>query len=347
MTDLPPPPPPTSRAEQTTIVELPYHRLFRAQPTYRWWRPLVALVMAAVFFLGVQVVLAIVLVVVLFANGTISVGHIPTQTELLAELSPDLTNPWTLVFGLGAILLVLPLIPLALRIAGIRPSGYRVNILHSVTFRLRWRWLGVTAAISAVVWIVSLAVQVLVGVASGQPLLPFSTPIGPYLVGALIVVLLVPLQAATEEYLFRGVLQQVIGAWARWAPVGIVISATLFALSHSYDIWGQLQVGILGVSFAIAAIRTGGLESGIAYHSVHNIGTFLITGTGMFGPTNSAGAVGTPMDVIPPLITAAVWLTAIEFAARRMHPQRISRIAVTRLVPDPPTQPGMPATLGG
>ncbi|MEO8528424.1 MAG: type II CAAX endopeptidase family protein [Pseudolysinimonas sp.] len=346
MTDVTPPLLP-HEDEHTTIVELPYHRLFRAQPTYRWWRPLVALVMAAVFFLGVQVVLAVVLVVVLFANGTISVDHIPDQAELLAELSPDLSNPWTLVFGLGAILLVLPLIPLALRIAGIRPSGYRVNILHSVTFRLRWRWLGVTAAISAVVWIVSLVVQVVVGVASGQPLLPFSTPIGTYLIGALIVVLLVPLQAATEEYLFRGVLQQVVGAWVRWAPVGIVISATLFALSHSYDLWGQLQVGILGVSFAIAAIRTGGLESAIAYHSVHNIGTFLITGTGMFGPTNAAGATGGPQDVIPPLITAAVWLTAIEFAARRMHPQRISRIAITRVVAEPPPVAGMPPAIPG
>jgi hypothetical protein len=39
---------PASPAASTTILELPYHRLYRAQPTYRAWRPLVAIVMTVV-----------------------------------------------------------------------------------------------------------------------------------------------------------------------------------------------------------------------------------------------------------------------------------------------------------
>ena len=53
------------------IVELPYHRLYRAQPTYRWWRPLVAVLLTAVFFLGVSILVAVPLFIVLFATNAI------------------------------------------------------------------------------------------------------------------------------------------------------------------------------------------------------------------------------------------------------------------------------------
>jgi hypothetical protein len=50
---------PAAAQPELAIVELPYHRLYRAQPTYRWWRPLVAVLMSAVFFLGVSILVAI------------------------------------------------------------------------------------------------------------------------------------------------------------------------------------------------------------------------------------------------------------------------------------------------
>jgi hypothetical protein len=113
------------------IVELPYHRLYRAQPTYRWWRPLVAILMTAVFFLGVSILVAIPVFVIVFTTGAIDLLS-PTATQDLTQLiTPDMARPWTLVFGLGSIILVLPFIPLALKIAGIQPNGVRVSILHS------------------------------------------------------------------------------------------------------------------------------------------------------------------------------------------------------------------------
>ena len=128
MTDAPPPVP----APDLDIVELPYHRLFRAQPGYRWWRPLVAVLMTAVFFLGVSIVVAIPVFIVLFATNAIDFLSPTATDDVTALITPDMARPWTLLFGLGSIILVLPLIPLALRIAGIRPAGVRVDILHSV-----------------------------------------------------------------------------------------------------------------------------------------------------------------------------------------------------------------------
>lgn len=310
------------------IVEEPYHRLYRVQPTYAWWRPLVALLMTAAFFVAVSFAVAIPMFAVLLANGTIDLTGSVDPAEITAELLPDMAKPWTLLFGLGSIILVLPFVPLALRIAGIRPGGVRTNIAHSVTFRLRWRWLLLALLASTVIWLLSLAAQLGVGVAAGEPIGAFTTDVGVYALSALIVVLLVPLQAATEEYLFRGVALQAFGAWFRWAPVGILLSTLLFAVSHAYDVWGLVQVAVVGAAFAVVTVRTGGLEAAIGMHTVNNAGGFLIAGTGALGPTGMTVETGGWPAVVGQLITMGVWVFAIEWLARRRGVERTSRIGV-------------------
>lgn len=320
------------------IVELPYHRLYRAQPTYRWWRPLVAVLLTALFFIGVSILLAIPLFIVLFATNAIDFLSPTATADLTKLISPDMARPWTLLFGLGSIILVLPLVPLALRIAGIQPAGVRVNILHSVLFRLRWRWLLVCLIPAAVVWVVTFAGQIGIGLALGDELLPFSTDVPTYLLSVLIVLLLVPVQAATEEYLYRGVLLQSVGAWVRFAPVTIIVSAVLFGFSHAYDEWGILTVAVMGVGFAVVTIRTGGLEAGIAMHALNNIGAFAVMGTGMFGPTGMTEDTGGPAGLIAQVITVVLWVAGVEWFARRNGIERLSRIGVPVA---PPVAAGM------
>lgn len=323
------------------IVELPYHRLYRAQPTYRRWRPLVAILMTAVFFLGVSIIVAIPVFVVVFATGSIDFLSPNATDDLTTLITPDMARPWTLAFGLGSIILVLPLIPVALRIAGIRPAGVRVSILHSVLFRLRGRWLLITLIPAAVVWIATFAVQLGVGVALGEELLPFSTDVPTYLLSVLIVLLLVPIQAATEEYLYRGVLLQGVGSWVRFAPVTILVSAVLFGFSHAYDGWGIATIVVMGIGFAFVAIRTGGLEAGIAFHTVNNIAAFVVTGTGIFGPTGITEDTGGPVGLVAQVITVVLWVGAIEWLARRNGIAKLSRIGVETPGPGmPPLPPG-------
>jgi membrane protease YdiL (CAAX protease family) len=311
-----------------TIVELPYHRLYRAQPTYRWWRPFLAVVLTAVFFLGVSILLAVPLFIVLFATNAIDFLGPDATDELTTLISPDMARPWTLLFGLGSVILVLPFVPLALRIAGIRPAGVRVNILHSVLFGLRWRWLLVAFLPAAVVWFATFAGQIGIGLALGEQLLPFSTDVPTYLLSVLIVLLLVPVQAATEEYLYRGVLLQSVGAWVRWAPVTIIVSAVLFGVSHAYDGWGILTVMVMGVGFAVVTIRTGGLEAGIAMHTVNNVAAFVVTGTGMFGPTGITEDTGGLPGLLAQVVTVGLWMAGVEWLARRHGIERLSRVGI-------------------
>ena len=93
----------------------------------------------------------------------------------------------------------------------------------------------------------------------------------------------------------------------RWASL---VSASLFAVSHSYDGWGLLQVGLMGIGFAIVTIRTGGLEAGIAFHTVNNVGSFALSGTGMFSrmATGMTTETGGPIAVVWQLVTVVIWV---------------------------------------
>src|SRR5690606_13252433 len=66
-------PPPAAPEPQIDIVELPYHRLYRAQPNYRWWRPLVAVLLLVVFIVVTQVIIAVVVMVAVFASGAVEI----------------------------------------------------------------------------------------------------------------------------------------------------------------------------------------------------------------------------------------------------------------------------------
>ena len=89
-----------------------------------------------------------------------------------------------------------------------------------------------------------------------------------------------PLQAAGEEYFFRGWIMQNVGAWFARPIVGLVasliVSAVAFSTAHlSPDPWVLGTIACLAVASGLAAWRTGGLEAGIAMHAVNNVLTFF------------------------------------------------------------------------
>lgn len=317
---------------ELTIVELPYHRLYRAQPTYRWWRPLVAVLLLAIFIVVTQLVIAIAVMVIVFASGAVTINSLEDaaalESELLVYFVPDAANPMTLIIGLGSVAIWLPLVPLALRCAGIRPAGVRTNITHSVTFRLRWRWMLVCAAPAALVIGLSGAFSLVMGVVGGEQLGAFTTPIGVYALSLALILLIVPFQAAAEEFVFRGMLFQAIGSWVRWVPVALVLTTVAFAALHIYDIWGLLDVAAFGVAAIILTWRTGGLEAAIALHVLNNVVGLAIMGTGAFGPTAITAEGGSPEGLATTVVTMAAYVLIVLWMAKRRGIERLSRIGV-------------------
>ena len=95
-------------------------------------------------------------------------------------------------------------------------------------------------------------------------------------VSALVVLLTTPLQAAGEEYLFRGYLLQAFGSLFRSTVGGDrACTAVLFAFAH-----GAQNFPLFFDRFAFGLIagwlvtRTGGLEAGIALHILNNFLAF-------------------------------------------------------------------------
>jgi uncharacterized protein len=325
------------------IVELPYHRLFRAQPTYRWWRPLVAVLLLVVFIVAAQLVIVVAVLITVFATGAVVITGTADAAALedavLTYFVPDAANPITLLIGLGSVAVWLPLVPLALRCAGIRPAGVATNIVHSVTFRLRWRWLAWCFAPAVLVVGLSFAVSIGVGLAAGEPLGAFTADPATYAISLALILLIVPFQAAAEEYVFRGMMFQAIGAWLRWIPVALVVTTVVFASLHIYEIWGLLDVASFGVAAILLTWRTGGLEAAIALHVVNNVVGLAAMGTGAFGPTAITPEGGSPVGLAITLVTMTLYVLVVFWRAPRHGVERLSRIGI-------PVAPVAPAPAG-
>ena len=306
----------------------PYHRMLRAVPEYRWWRPLLAILLAGVFLVIASllvVILGVVLATVFHQIDWTSVEGFTSGIQAIAVL--DAANPVRLFAGIGSVAVWVPAILLGVRAAGIRPSG----VLHSVQLRLRFRWLASCLIPAAIVMAVNLALTLW-----AEPLITRVGPQAPttalplYLGCALLILVLVPFQAAAEEYFFRGLLAQAIGSWVRFAPLAIVVPTLLFVSGHFYDIWGLLDVAIFGVAAGWLAWRTGGLESGIALHAMPNVSLFLLLASGALGSTVNGDAAGSPLDAAVTLVLTAGYALWVDRQARR---RGIARLGTGIAVP--------------
>ncbi|WP_146197557.1 CPBP family intramembrane glutamic endopeptidase [Promicromonospora sp. AC04] len=271
--------PPSMR---TTHAPREYPQALRG-PWHRWWRPLLGVgVIAAgtVLLFGAMLVYALVVVV----------------AQSLGVQLPDpssVTDAW---FASPAGLLVTNLglalgIPLAL--VATWAQAKRAGLVSSVAGRVRWRLLlgGLGVALLLLVPL-TLGSDLLLtqlglpaddgsGAGSGAdesgwwPL----TPASDWLALAVVILLTTPLQAAGEEYFFRGWLSQWIGSWLRWRWLAVVVPAVvtglLFALAHgTQNPWLFADRLVFGLIASLLAWRTGGLECAVALHVANNLLAF-------------------------------------------------------------------------
>lgn len=89
-------------------------------------------------------------------------------------------------------------------------------------------------------------------------------------------VLLVPLQAAGEEYAFRGLAAQGLGAWLRSPLWAILLPVPLFMFGHGYNWVGQIDVAVFAICAGALVWKSGGLEIPIVMHVANNLGVFLL-----------------------------------------------------------------------
>ncbi|PKQ32531.1 MAG: hypothetical protein CVT62_00225 [Actinobacteria bacterium HGW-Actinobacteria-2] len=215
-------------------------------------------------------------------------------------------------------------------------NRFQPRWLHSVQPGFRWRYavaaFGVAVLIVGVIWVLSRI---------GQPwVIHPEAQFGWYLAA---VVVITPLQAAGEEYFFRGYLMQAIsltavelrpsgeqqgwrGRAVEWLAkeyptwAGIIGSALIFALLHpSPNVAAFLYPLAFGILAGFLVVKTGGLEAAIAVHVVNNVITFgyaALSGTMVATYTNRV--IGW-LDLVVVVGSFALFTVAAIYVARRMN----------------------------
>ncbi|MFG1995033.1 CPBP family intramembrane glutamic endopeptidase [Actinoplanes sp. NPDC048988] len=303
----------------------PYHRLARTL-AFRWWQP----VLGTLFIVVAGVIVAIagffaVTLAALIAGRPEDADGVPAFGPL-----PTLAASFLLI----AALLPLPL--LAARLIQRRPAG----TLSSVTGRLRRRWLLTCLPVAGGAIIVFLAAGMGLATATGEDmgLGDALAGWGPFAVSMLVLVLVVPLQAAAEEYLTRGWLVQAIGTGNPWLPIGV--QAIVFASLHGWGTpWGFADLIVFGAVAGWLTVRTGGLEAAIALHVMNNlIGAGLAAAYGDLTVDETATDMPWQLALIDlPVLLAYAWV--ILRLARRFA---IAEVVPPGSFPSPPA-PGIPA----
>jgi membrane protease YdiL (CAAX protease family) len=287
-------------------VEYEYHRLARSVPGYRWWTPLITALLAIAFFIVLTVVLVVIFVIIALTVPS-------TQKPLLNLLQTsviDNGSPVILAASLASVAILLPSIWFARLISGPRPAG----LLSSVAGRLRWKWMSRLLLPALGVYLLSTVFSlVLQPLIAGQPV-PTGRVTATTLAVVLVAVLLVPLQATAEEFVFRGYLMQSVGGWLRHPLFAILIPIPFFTFGHAYDVWGMLDVSVFAIAATWLTWRTGGLEASIAAHVVNNTVIFVI---GAFGLVDVNSKTGDYTEVLVSIVTLAVYSFLVLRAAKR------------------------------
>ncbi|WP_147279186.1 CPBP family intramembrane glutamic endopeptidase [Dermatophilus congolensis] len=187
-------------------------------------------------------------------------------------------------------------------------------LVHSVAGRFRWRWALRCVVTLLPVWVVYIGVEQFLTAPEG------SHP-EPNLLGIIfIAIFITPLQAAGEEYFFRGWMMQNVGSWFKDPRVALFIagavSTVTFAVAHgATDFWILVDLGGTAIACVYLTWRTGGLEAAVALHTVNNM--IVGIGSGLAG-TASASVVteSTTGSFVGTLVSVAMNVLAVVILLR-------------------------------
>ena len=291
-------PAPTAQSPRPPGVR--YDHLART-PNRRWYRAPLGFVLLVV--LGCMVLPVLV-----------SLGVFLLATTIGLQLDPEGALPpaWSEAETLLAIAAMLPAL---LIVVWLVEGRRRWGTLSSVTGRLRPGWLALCLLPAVIITVGAVVV--------GAALQPTTTPLVDWsgFLGVVIVsLLLTPLQAAAEEYVFRGWLVQAFGAFVRTPWPGILVSAALFATMHAGatdSVWGAVDLLVFAIVLSVVTIRTGGLEAAIAMHVVNN--SVVSVTSAASGTTESSADYSAyePTMLALPVLTLVLYGATVMVLARR------------------------------
>lgn len=306
---------------------LTYERLQLLGPAGAW-RPPTGIGLLVVLFVAGQVLLGVFVTLWLAVAGD-------SSDEITDKLSGDTATPsYLALVNLGWAAAIPAVLLVAFALHRLRPGW-----VASVAGALRWRWLLACFGLAVVALAVTVAVSTVLP-DQGSGTIDVSGGTNPWTDASrdflLVVLLLTPLQAAGEEFVFRGYLAQACGGLtARFSgvvsgTVAVVVPAVLFALAHGVGqevpiFFDRLAFGLVA---GVLVLLTGGLEAGIAMHVLNN---FLAFGLAIaFGDMTETlmPSDGTWWSIPVTLVQSLSYLGLTLWVARRMGVQSRTTAAI-------------------
>lgn len=269
---------------------------------------------------------------------TTSIGIVGAGAVVEAAVNGTTPDPADLMADPGPILLaslllsIAVMVPLTMGVSWLL-HGIGPGLLTSVAGRLRWRYLAGCLGLALVALLLTLGVSSLLPTGAAEELTAEPRPLDATLIAFLLVtIFLTPVQAAGEEYLFRGYLTQAFGRYLPTA-VAVVGPALLFALAHgAQDLPVFIDRFAFGLVAGVLVVLTGGIEAGLAMHIVNNWMAFgLAVVLGDLGeslqPTDGTwwSLPGTLTQSLTYLVLA-VWWARSQGVATRTVPQAPARL---------------------
>lgn len=317
-----PPPPPSPLPEQPRA----YHAFLRSA-TFRWWKPLVAVLAVGLLWIVLQTILT---VPAIFADGGFEAVYRDGQLRL---------GPWVFLANNVGIATAIPLV-LLLSWAFF---GQRPRWASSIQGGFRWGWFFRCVGVVVPFWLVTIAIE-----------FALSPPddLGPRWYTVLMVVgilLTTPVQAAGEEYLLRGFLARAVGSyfrveWLGWAVSTVICSLVFMRLHMAADPWLNVFYVGFGVASSWMVWRTGGLEASCALHIVNNLlAEVTMPFSDFSGMMDRSVGTGDPTVLINMGLMVVVAIIIDRLARRRGLPQRTAPgRRPTPALPGVPGGPGVP-----
>lgn len=320
-----------AKAEPLPVQLRRYPGFWRA-PRHAWWRPVVAVVLGFVAFLVSQVVAIAIAVASDAASGRVAIE------DALGNL--DSTTP---AFFAANNVSLASLIPIAMLVTW-WIIGQRPKWLSSVVGGFRWGWFGRCMAMLVPLWLLYVGIEWALMAQSDEGLGLHWNDDSLFLI--ITILLTTPLQAAGEEYGFRGLLNRaaasLFGNRTVGLLAGLVFSSTLFMFAHGAgDPWLNLFYFCFGAIACVMTWRTGGLEAAIAMHIVNNVLSEASLPFSDISEMFDRSAGTADAWVLVGIVVPLVGLALVEWQARRQHVVRATAPAAPQ--PVEPERLGQPA----
>ncbi|HSK34377.1 MAG TPA: type II CAAX endopeptidase family protein [Propionicimonas sp.] len=279
---------------------------------YRWWKPVVGILLLIVVGM---VVMPLLLMPVLAIAVALEGGAGPFMDRFIDSTSLQSITPASMLY------LNLSLASLTLVCMGIVRFIHRLRPrwLSSVLPGMRWKFFFACFGLAIVALVVSLTVSYFLPAdpneLGGEP----NELTGMLIATGIVILFTTPLQALGEEYAFRGYLMQAFGSLTRSRVVALLVTSGLFALAHGAQnfplFFDRFAFGLMA---GLTVILIGGLEAGIALHILNNLLAFAVAIT--FGDLQGALTVSEVSWWQLPVTVAqnGIYLLLVLLVARRM-----------------------------